>query len=142
MIKETITTQLPTMEIPEIIPATPVIQITVPEIPAAQITIPVEVEIPEVAAQVAANPVEEAQEEVHAQAAADPVEEVLQAEAEHHKIQQVIRLLREVYHGKEMLRDGGLKMLTVHIRKMSGSRLITAGTSLILRAICLQDGLI
>ena len=47
---------------------------------------------------------------------------------------------RAVYHGKEITKDGGLRIVTVPIQEMSGSLLTTVGISLIHKDICLQVG--
>ena len=75
--------------------------------------------------------------EVHAPAEAAEVQAPVVV-PKHHKTQ--LQHHREVYPGKEMPKDGGLKIVTVHILEMNGSLSTVAGTSLTLKAICLQVG--
>ena len=65
----------------------------------------------------------------------------------HATVEALLRLLRtqllyhrEVYHGKEITKDGGLRIVTVPIQEMNGSLLTTVGISLIHKDICLQVG--
>ena len=92
--------------------------------------------------------------EVHTPVAEDHVPVV--AEAEVHAQEEVeahtpeaalLRLLRthllyhrEVYHGKETTKDGGLRTVTAHIQEMNGSLLTTVGISLIHKEICTSVG--
>ena len=87
--------------------------------------------------QVEAHVPEVAEAEVHAQEEA----------VVHAPVAALVRLLKTqllyhkaVYHGKEITKDGGLRIVTAHIQEMNGSLLTTVGISLIHKDICSQVG--